>query len=145
MKKIFIFILLFIPLVSFSQGFFKPVHDNLTYTTNKRGINDTWLVRPIVQLSAMEIVFTDPVTVQPLNSLGTGISYSHFIQQNGSPYQNISANLLVLFGTEMVDTAPLKLSIAGTVTLWQYFSIGGGYNCMDKKFFILTGISYNFN
>ena len=145
MKKIIIFILLFIPIVSFSQGFFKPVPHKLTYRLGSNGISHTWLTRPLVGMTAMQIIIDDPVMVQPLSTLWTGVSYSHFIDQNGVPYQDFAVNLCVLFGTEMVDKSPLELSIASTVTAWQYLSIGAGFNFMDKKFFILTGITYNFN
>lgn len=131
--------------MTYSQGFFRGV-DKLTYTENKRGINDVWLVRPMVQLSAMSISLSSPATVAPLSSLGTGISYSKFVpKEDGEPYQVFSANLIVLFGTEMVEVAPLKLSVAGTISLWQYLSVGLGYSFSDKNVFILTGLAYNFN
>jgi len=102
-------------------------------------------VRPAVTISAMSITFGEQTTVEPLSSVGTGISYSHFIEQNGEPYQNFSANFLVLFGTELAEVSPLELSIAGSISLYQYLNLGIGYNLMDKKVFLLTGVSINFN
>jgi hypothetical protein len=145
MKRLIIILLMLLPLTVAAQGFFKPVPDDIINNKNERGVSSTWLFRPVVQLSAMQITVGNPTTVQALSSLGTGVSYAHFTEANGVPYQNIAANLLILFGTEVTDVSPLKMSVAGTVTLWQYMSIGCGYNFMDKSFFILTGISYSFN
>lgn len=131
--------------LAYSQGFFRPVPKSLDYSVNKRGINDTWLIRPTVQLTAMQIMFGETTEVKSLSQVGTGISYAHFIDQNGLPYQNFSADLIVLYGTEFTDVAPLKLSLALSVTAWQYLSFGGGYSFSDKKFFLLTGITYRFN
>jgi hypothetical protein len=122
-----------------SQSFFKPVPSSITYETNKRGINDVWLLRPSVTLTAMQINFDG--TVKPLSSLGTGVSYSHFIDNEGTPYQNFGANLIVLFGTQ----TELDISVAGTISLWQYLNLGIGYGFMNKNVFLLTGITYNFN
>lgn len=146
MKRYFmIACLALIASVGYSQGFFKPI-GSLTYSENKRGVNDVWLIRPMVQLSAMQISLSSPATIAPLSSLGTGISYSKFVpKEDGDPYQVFSANLIVLFGTEVVEVAPLKLSIAGTVSLWQYLSVGLGYSFSDKNLFILSGIAWNFN
>ena len=145
MKRLMLLLLLFLPVLGHSQGFFKPVPDDLAFKTNERGVASTWLFRPVVQLSAMQITLGNPTTVQALSSLGTGVSYAHFTEANGVPYQNVAASLLVLFGTEVTDVSPLEMSVAGTVTLWQYMSVGCGYNFMGKSFFILTGVSYSFN
>lgn len=104
-----------------------------------------WLFRPVVQISAMQINLGKSSSVSSLNSLGTGLSYSHFINNNGEPYMNYAFNLLVLFGTEIADVMPLQLSLAGTATLWEHVSFGAGYNFSDNKIFLLTGIVMNFN
>jgi hypothetical protein len=145
MKKLIIIALLLLPLTLTAQKFFRPVSDDLLAKTNERGVVSTWMFRPVVQLSAMQITLSNPTTVQALSSLGTGISYAHFTEANGQPYQNVAASVLLLFGTETTDVSPLEMSVAATVTAWQYLSVGCGFNFMDKTFFILTGISYSFN
>ena len=146
MKRLIILVFVFLPLLSHAQGFFKPVTTDIFPQGADRSMASVWLVRPMVQLSAMQINLGSPTTVQPLSSLGTGVSYAKFTpNENGEPYQVFSANLLVLFGTEMVEVAPMKLSIAAGVTCWQYLSIGFGYSFTDKRAFLLTGISYSFN
>ena len=133
------------PVLASSQNFFKPISADIFPKGVDRSVASVWLVRPAVTISAMSIIFGEQTTVEPLSSIGTGISYSHFIEQNGEPYQNFSANFLILFGTELAEVSPLELSIAGTVSLWQYLNLGLGYNLMDKKVFLLTGVAINFN
>lgn len=145
MKRLIFIVMLFLPLLGHSQAFFKAVDKSIISDKNDRGVASVWLVRPAVTISAMSITFGEQTTVEPLSSVGTGISYSHFIEQNGEPYQNVSVNLLVLFGTEVAEVSPLELSVAGTVSLWQYLSLGAGFNFMDHKVFLLTGVAINFN
>jgi hypothetical protein len=52
---------------------------------------------------------------------------------------------IVLFGTDIGEVSPAEISLAGTVQLWQYIAFGGGYNISVKKFFLLTGVAFNFN
>lgn len=134
------------------RGFWCPVSDDLfsmVPTTDRELSVDytpsVWLVRPLVTLSAMQFMLTNPVTVNSFSSIGTGVSYSHFTLANGEPYQNFSANLMILFTNAMESVEPVKLSIAGTVSLWEYLNFGIGYTFEGKHFFIMQGISYNFN
>lgn len=152
MKKIsMILILVALTATAFSQtkpfsGFFRPVDKQMFCSPlDTRAVISTWLIRPAVTITAMQINFGETTTVQSLTSLGTGLSYSRFLEQNGEVYQNFSANLLILFGTEIADVSPLELSIASSVSLWQYLSFGCGWNFMDKKFFLLSGVIINFN
>ena len=133
------------------QNFFKPVPKDVfqqVQTIDRDATIDAstfWLFRPVVSISAMQINLGKASSVSSLNSLGTGLSYSHFINQEGVPYMNYAFNLLVLFGTEIADVTPLQLSLAGTATLWEHISFGAGYNFSDGKIFLLTGITINFN
>ena len=145
MKRLLVLAFVFLPLLSHSQGFFRPVKADIFNEAKDRGITNVWLVRPQVIINAMQIVLTNPVEVRSLNSIGTGISYARFNEINGDPYQNFAADLSVLFGTNVTEVSPLELSLAGSITLWQYLSLGVGYNFMDRKAFLLTGISYRFN
>ena len=156
MKRLITILFLFVCLCVNGQkpfkGFFKPVEK--TFLTVELTIDkltkvdqttSAWLIRPCVQVSAMQFILGDPVKVSTLSSLGTGISYSKFTLQNGEPYMNFAANFLILFGTEIADVSPVKLSLAGTVSLWQHLNLGAGYNFYDKKMFLLSGITFNFN
>ena len=161
MKKLLTLTLLLIAVNGYSQknGFLRPVPNDLfelDITTDRDITSDyvpsKWLVRPIVTISAMQFNFTKPVTTNTLSSLGTGISYQHFILQNGKPYANYGINLLFLFGQESYcpsgDDCGVyvsQLSIALTGMLWQYINVGIGYNIPEKMPFILTGVSYSFN
>ena len=164
MRKVILFILMFVGLTLQAQfpfkGFLRPVDKDafkMDITIDSEGkVSQNasfWLFRPAVTVSAMQFIFENPVKVSTLTSLGTGISYSHFINQDDLPYQNFAANLLILFGTEKAEptkkqetiVSPVELSVAGTVTLWQNLSFGAGYNFADKKAFLLTGVTFNFN
>lgn len=157
MKKLII-LFLFISSATFAQtsfkGFFRPIDKSLfkTVQTIDGGVKvdratSLWLVRPVVTLTATRFNLGNPVTVAPLSSLGTGVSYTHFISVNGEPYANYGANLLVLFTQDLIDggVEPAKLSLAGTISFLQYVSVGAGYSFADRKVFLLTGIVYNFN
>ena len=125
-------------------GFFRPVDKDM-FKADSRSAS-VWLFRPVVTITAMQFNFVKPeVTVNSLGSLGTGISYSHFVEANGEPYCNYAFNILALFGTDVADVSPVELSIAGTVTAFQYLNFGAGYNFKERNFFLLTGIQYNFN
>jgi hypothetical protein len=157
MERLIILLFLFtVTLSGFAQslfkGFFKPVDESLfkvAETTDQIAKADQstsiWLFRPIVTITAMQFTFDKPMAVSSLSSMGTGLSYSHFISQNDQPYQNFSANLLILFTQDVGDVEPAKLSIAGTVSVLQYISVGVGYSFGNKKAFLLTGVAYNFN
>jgi len=140
------------------RGFFKPVNKdifstpvgaNTTNITADKGMKITapsaWLVRPIVNISAMQFLFEKPVLVNAFGSMGTGISYAHFCEHNGEPYMDYSFNFLILFGTQITEITPVNLSLAASASTLQYINVGAGYSFDAKRFFILTGISYNFN
>ena len=157
MKKLLIILFLAIGITAYCQdspfkGFFRPLEQSIfereVTTDGELKVDETtsfWLFRPVVTLSAMQFILEKPVKVTTLSSLGTGISYSHFINSNGVPYMNYAFNFLVLFGTEIADVSPLELSLAATVSAFQYVNVGIGYNFYDNKAFILTGIQFNFN
>jgi len=151
MKKIlFVLVLAAFSLCANSQekfkGFFSPVDKELfTAKDGIRAPSSVWLFRPVVSVTAMQFNFEKPTTVASLSSLGTGLSFSHFIEANGQPYANYAFNLLALFGTEITDVSPVELSLAATVSAFQYINVGAGFNFADKHFFLLTGVQFNFN
>jgi len=151
MKKIlFVLVLAAFSLCANSQekfkGFFSPVDKELfTAKDGIRAPSSVWLFRPVVSVTAMQFNFEKPTTVASLSSLGTGLSFSHFIEANGQPYANYAFNLLALFGTEITDVSPVELSLAATVSAFQYINVGAGFNFADKHFFLLSGVQFNFN
>ena len=147
MKKIIVvFVFLFVTIISQAQ-FFKPVPKDLFKTEKLAAIENpsVWLFRPVVELTALQFTFAKPVEVNSLSSLGTGISYQHFIEVDGEPYNNFGVNGLVLFSQNLGGIEPARLSIAVTVSTLQFVNIGIGYNLGLKQAFVLTGITYNFN
>jgi hypothetical protein len=139
-----------ITLSGFSQdawrGFWKPVNNDMFIAKlGQRAPSSVVKVRPVVSITAMCFNLKKPSTVSSLNSLGTGVSVSHFIDVNGEPYMNYAFNFLALFGTEIADIAPLELSLAATVSAFQYINVGVGYNFADKCPFLMTGVQFNFN
>lgn len=150
MKKITILLaFLMITTIGFSQsfkGYFRPIDDNIFVAkTGQKAITSVWLFRPVVEVTALQFTLTNPVEVSSLSSLGTGLSYQHFIDNEGVPYNNFGVNGLILFNQDPLGVQPAKLSFAVTVNALQYVNIGAGYSLAVKKFFLLTGITYNFN
>jgi hypothetical protein len=145
MKRLIFLILLVLPLAASSQAFFRPVNKDLFLKGTDRSVTSVWLVRPYFNITALQVTFGETTTVKPLSSAGTGVSYSLFKEVNGAPYQVFAANLAVLFGTDITEVSPLEVSIAATVTGFQYVSIGGGWDFMNKNFFLLTSFTFNFN
>lgn len=134
------------------RGFFKPVKYE-TLQTNLQGFTgletktNTWLFRPAVELSALQLTWNKEFkTFQSsmLTSAGIGISFAHYIDNNGVPYSDYGFNLLVLTDTEIAGVTFSDLYIAGTVSAFQFVSVGAGYNLGLRQFFFLTGIVYNF-
>jgi hypothetical protein len=146
MKKILILLLFVVPMTMTAQkfeGFFRGVPDDII--SHDKGISSTWLFRPVVQISAMQFILKTPVEVAAFNSLGTGLSYVHFVDNNGEPYANFGVNALVLFSENPGGVEPTQLSAALSVTALQFVNVGVGYNFGGKYAFILTGITINFN
>jgi hypothetical protein len=147
MKKIFLVAcLLFISLGVFSQGFFKPVSKDLfALKAGETTPTSVWLFRPSVELTAMQFTLTKPVQVESLTSLGAGVSYQHFVEVDGLPYNNFGVNALLLFNQDIGGVEPSSLGVAITVNALQYVNVGAGYSFGVKKFCILTGIVIHFN
>ena len=144
MRKILIIVLLFVSIGTFGQGFFGPVNRDMFKGTDK-SLAGEWLVRPVVQVTAMQFILKSPVEVVSFSQIGTGVSYAHFVERNGEPYQDFSVNGLVLFGQDLAGVAPANISLAATVSVFQYLNVGAGFDFGVKKMFILTGVAFNFN
>ena len=154
MKKLSIvlsFLLFAISIQAQRIGFFKPLPYNLFESDQSAfkatGTPSIWILRPAVTITAMQFVpdKTKGFVVNAFNSAGTGVSYNHYIEQNGAPYANYGFTLLLLYGYDIGSITPASLSFAGTVTAWQLVNVGIGYSPQLKKPFLLTGIVFNFN
>jgi hypothetical protein len=157
MKRLIIALLFVaITFASYSQsawkGFFRPIPRGIyePIETTDRGYRvdestSFWLFRPTFQLTALQFNFVNPITVSSLSSLGTGLSYQHFVNANGEPYNNYGFNALILFSENIGGVEPAKLSFALTGNFLQYVSIGVGYSTSNKTFFALTGVVIHFN
>lgn len=151
MKKLLV-LLVFIAITisGFSQskwdGFFKPVTPQ-QFQSYLKGVSaanaNVWLFRPAVSIAATMVTYdrtTKEWNATAFNSIGMGIGYQHYIDLNGSPYNNFGFNALVF-----VNASPdATLSFAGTVSALKFIDVGGGYNAGTKNPFVLFGIKYNF-
>jgi hypothetical protein len=151
MKKLitFLSILLFATTVtfgqSFSRGFLKPV----TLTGTKAGVKEVtsvWLFRPAVELSAVQLIWnkeTKQFDANAFHSAGLGVGYQHYVNNNGTAYNNFGFNIFALFDAT-TTASPATISVAGTADVLKFISLGAGYNFGAKQFFFLTGVTYNF-
>lgn len=156
MKKL-IFLFLFVFLISGLmlsaqspfQGFFKPLPDFTSIQSTKDAGQSVWLFRPAVTISAIKFTYMNeegnPWEMSNFSNMGAGLSYQHFINNDGNPYNNFGFSLFALFNNYPMGEGVATMSIATTVNLYQYWNFGTGYDFGVKKVFILTGITYSFN
>ena len=151
MKRIIVILLLLLPLSVMAQkpfkGFFKPVPDNLF---KDRAVGTSvWYFRPAVTLTAIRFTYVhregEPFTTSAFSYLGCGISYQHFINNEGTSYNNYGFSAVLLFRATEFELYEPSISLAGTVNLLQYVNVGAGYDFTNKKVFFLTGVTYSFN
>jgi len=132
------------------DGFFKPVEQNLfAMESNSRdkAVTNVWLIRPAIAVTAIQLNWnkdTKQMDASALSSAGMGIGYQHFVEVNGSPYNNYGFNALLLLGGNIDGTTPASMSLAVTGSLFQFVNIGGLYNFSTKTFGILTGVTIKF-
>ena len=155
MKKLII-LCLFVALAatSYSQsfkGFFRPVDSDM-FKTEVNALNaidnpSEWKFRPTVEVTAFQLTYnrdTKKFDSSSLQSAGPGISYSHFIEVNGEPYNNFGVNGLLLFGIKPGETVETSISGAVTVSALEFINVGAGYNFTVKTMFLLTGVTIKF-
>lgn len=137
------------------KGFFKPVKQTEFYThfkgvsQEKAGGEMLWIVRPAVNIASMKYLKnsdTKKLEVSNYVASGFGLGIQHYIDSDGTPYNNYGFNLLCL-----VNTIPLTdgsqnagVSVAGTFGFMKVIDVGIGYDFEVKKVFAMTGIKYNF-
>jgi hypothetical protein len=133
-----------------AQGFFKPVTPAIFKSTEKSLFasenQSAWLLRPSVQITAVQLTWnkeTKSFDSSPLSSAGAGVSYQHYINVNGNPFNNWGVNLLALLGTDLSKITPASLGFAATVNV-SIVNAGIGYNLGNKLPFILTGVVLKF-
>ena len=133
------------------KGFFRPVEASDIVTVGTKSPNSAWKIRPTATLVATSytLKFDEAgqfVGFNPsyLSSTGMGLSYAHYIISNGVPYNNYSINALLLLPT----IAGQGMSIAGTVSAFEFLNLGVGYQlnsgAFKEKLFFLTGVSITF-
>lgn len=137
------------------KGFFKPVKQGEFYShfkgisADKAGGEMLWLVRPAVNIGSMKYMKnseTKKVEVSNYVASGFGIGIQHYVDSDGTPFNNYGFNLLCLFNTLPLSdgTQNAGMSVAGTFGFMKVIDVGAGYDFDVKKAFVLTGIKYNF-
>lgn len=138
MKKFIIVLALVVLTVGVSaqspfRGFLKPVTSDL-FSTGDKAVSSQFLLRPTVNVSS-NLLKWDNTLKKVVNlsfaRVGMGLSYAHYIEVDGVPYNNFSINGLLLLptGTEIT-----------------YFSLGATFSALDiYGFSISAGPLYDFN
>jgi hypothetical protein len=132
------------------KGFFKPqsaieMPKTLKSTYGDASTTSTyiWKFRPVVFVTADAIKVSGGIAVtQPLSSMGTGVSYSKFIDNSGTPYEQFSVSGLVMTNINLNGTA--LTTIGGGIIVGAFngiVNIGGAY--IGKQVYVLLGTKIN--
>jgi hypothetical protein len=128
-----------------AQGLFKPVPSNL-FAQNLKGLNATqttsmWIPRISAGIIADQWIVVDKkIQHSAFSKVGLGLSYAHFIQSEGLPYNDYSFNGFLFFPTD----GTTKPTLALTVSALKYIQVGIDYDFGVQKVGLLTGITYTF-
>jgi hypothetical protein len=129
------------------DGFFKPVTmETLQKAQGQKALPGAFLFRPTAALVATEYRLTDDgINSNYLSKTGVGISYAHYIESEGEPFNNYSINGLLMFPT----AGQTNLGMAVTVSALRYINLGLGYDFVKgtpfkQNLFFLTGVQYTF-
>jgi hypothetical protein len=135
------------------DGFFKPVtNETLQKVQGDKAMPGTFLFRPSVTLVATEFRLGygedgsfDGLNSSYLSKTGIGISYAHYIDSQGEPFNDYSINGMLMFPTE----GQTNLGVALTVSALRYINVGFGYDIIKgvpfkQNIFFLTGVQYTF-
>ena len=160
-KLIFLFALLCVTLASVGQsrwdGFFKPVPKDM-FSTN-RAVSSQWLFRPTVTVTSLTFKIKqtdgkfDGIQSAFLSKAGAGLTFAHYIEVDGLPYNNFSVNGILLLPTSnalgVVTEENSSVALAVTVSALQYINVGLGYDIIKgvpiaQNFFLLTGVQLTF-
>jgi hypothetical protein len=133
------------------NGFFKPVDKKMfaPRLVDARIVDApraVWLFRPTMQITAVQLTWNKEKKTfdsSPLSSIGPGVSYQHYIEANGEPFNDYGFNALLLLGTDITKISPASLSLAGTFNI-SVINAGFGYNFGQRAPFILMGAVVKF-
>ena len=134
------------------DGFFRPVTlDKVVALDGDKAGTSTWLFRPTATITAT--VFSlgydengvfDGVNASYLAKTGVGISYAHYIDNEGEAFNNYSFNGMLLLPTDGTTNA----AIAVTASAFKV-NAGIGLNFIQgttfkEDLFFLTGVQFTF-
>ena len=148
MKKIVLFLSIAFLAVSINaqsfKGFFKPTELRFQENNNLKSAtidvkSSQWAFSPAVFITANAVEFTGGVAItKPLSSLGTGISFSNYINVNGVPYAQFNVSALVMTNINLNGTS--LTSIGGGIVAGAFnglFNVGGAI--LGGKTYLLLG------
>jgi hypothetical protein len=129
MKKIiFLFLMLVIPVIGFSQGLFKPVSSDMfrvRHLTAPEGatvvpFQSQWIWRFDATVQLSEVLYNKVLKELQTNAvfgIGPAVGLQHFVPNpNGEPFNNYGFGAGVLLGE--------KMKFVLQANLMQYFKIG---------------------
>lgn len=151
MKKLFLILLLMLPLTVMAQGpfegFFKP-KIGTPYLVKAEGDKSfEWFFRPAATLTAVQFNYNKELGMfesSTFSSAGLGLGFQHYVEKNGVQVNNFGFNALVMLDGSYTDESNAGIAGAITFNALSFVSVGCGYNFTGKQFFILTGAVYNF-
>lgn len=134
------------------DGFFKPVTlDKVVALDGDKAGTSAWLFRPTATVAAT--VFSlgynedgtfDGVQASYLAKTGVGLSFAHYIDNEGEAFNNYSVNGVLLLPTDGTTNA----AIAVTASMFKV-NAGVGVNFIKgqsfkENLFFLTGVQFTF-
>ena len=148
MKKLLIALFFVVITVTITaQGLFKPVPKNLfSGERDLKATNSAWLMRlnaGVVGTSYAKNKETGTFEVLPLNALGFGISYLHYKDVEGLPFNDFGFNALLLQNTQ---TPGMGVGVYGTYNTGPIglLNVGGHYDFISNRFMLDTGLTFHF-
>lgn len=150
MKKVILLLLIIFVTINIEaqsrwSGFWRPVEKSVLVSKAPGDKTFEFKFRPAATMTAIQFDWDKEAklfTASSFASAGIGAGLQHYIEQaDGSLVNNYGFNaLLVLDGSQGTAGA----GIAITASALRFVSLGGGYSLTNKRFFLLTGIMYNF-
>jgi hypothetical protein len=152
MKRLLLFVaVIFVTASIASAQFFRPVPKDLF--SGDRAVKSEFLLRPAVNV-ASNLFKWDNTLKKVYNMsfarIGMGVSYAHYIEVEGEPYNNFSINLLALMptGTE-ISYMSFGVTFAALDVFGLSISAGPLYDFNKERPFIeniglMTGVQMTF-
>jgi hypothetical protein len=157
MKRLILFIAIIL-VATFSasaqrfDGFWKPVTlDKVVANDGVKAGTSAWFFRPTATIAAT--VFSlgynedgtfDGVQASYLAKTGVGLSFAHYIDNDGEAFNNYSINGMLLLPTDGTTNAALAVTASAFKV-----NAGIGYNIISgqsfkENLFFLTGVQFTF-